>query len=723
MAAYRRVVLLGIVWQYLTLCMIAEEAPKLAPPADTLADVLNTTTYPTVYMDQAYITVKDTHLNQVPIRINQSDIVNYHTSFELYLNTSASQSRYAYLEQEYITIEAGDDNFTTYLRFDGEDSAFSTNDSIYTIGLKSCIYCELGVPTATVLTVQSSKTVNVSFSYDTAYGYEGACSNPEYCYKTINVRTNLYLNEPVMLPLLIKPNSTATYSLDYYLDSDPPVITLNRDERYHSLKIYIKDDKLFEGTEYFYLSFDEVNFPDGFEVGEPSSIEFRIEDDEYGLLIVKGNNEKFSESAGTVEITIETNIIQETEMLINITTAPYYDSEWSSATPGEDYVPFHGLYYIPAGENTTTITVTLIDDDLAENEERISFVVELYSKERDITLYEYGHITIEDDETKDNPLVFSFVNSTIVASESSGTLNIHVRANIKNDAVISLEYLPAEKNGMVEYRDYTAFFNATIRRDSFFFAKSTEYVIEIHIIDDCDVEDREEVTLLISQTPIGSIDPAFNNVTIIIEDDDSEGDVHCAACSCSGSVALPTDEPTTEPGPQPLMFYFELDEFTIYEGECSYYDINVLATQRTNATVFIGVQPWELTYGDDFTISDKKLVFQNSDRQNFSFRAIQDMEDENVESTLVTIAYVSDGEIGQQNAILVNVMDGNISSSEFNIRNERSVDGNLIQETSTVNFASDSIATGLVAGLVSSLFVVMVTGMLLGISVVIKKKK
>lgn len=60
---------------------------------------------------------------------------------------------------------------------------------------------------------------------------------------------------------------------------------------------------------------------------------------------------------------------------------------------------------------------------------------------------------------------------------------------------------------------------------------------------------------------------------------------------------------------------------------------------------------------------------------------------------------------------------------EFNIRNERSVDGNLIQETSTVNFASDSIATGLVAGLVSSLFVVTVTGMLLGISVVMKRKK
>lgn len=32
---------------------------------------------------------------------------------------------------------------------------------------------------------------------------------------------------------------------------------------------------------------------------------------------MKGSNEKFSESAGTVEITIETNIIQETEMLIS----------------------------------------------------------------------------------------------------------------------------------------------------------------------------------------------------------------------------------------------------------------------------------------------------------------------------------------------------------------------------------------------------------------------
>lgn len=92
------------------------------------------------------------------------------------MNTSASQSRYAYLEQEYITIEAGDDNFTTYLRFDGEDSAFSTNDSIYTIGLKSCIYCELGVPTATVLTVQSSKTGKLTLS-DAVYDL----NDDQYC--------------------------------------------------------------------------------------------------------------------------------------------------------------------------------------------------------------------------------------------------------------------------------------------------------------------------------------------------------------------------------------------------------------------------------------------------------------------------------------------------------------------------------------------------------------
>ena len=77
----------------------------------------------------------------------------------------------------------------------------------------------------------------------------------------------------------------------------------------------------------------------------------------------------------------------------------------------------------------------------------------------------------------------------------------------------------------------------------------------------------------------------------------------------------------------------------------------------------IGIQPWELTYGEDFTISDKKLVFENNDWRNFSFRALQDAEDEDTESTLVTIAYVSEGTIGQMNAILVNVLDENESLS------------------------------------------------------------
>ena len=90
-----------------------------------------------------------------------------------------------------------------------------------------------------------------------------------------------------------------------------------------------------------------------------------------------------------------------------------------------------------------------------------------------------------------------------------------------------LEYIPSKSNGMVEFRDYTAYFNSTVRMDVIKFVRSSEYLIEMTIIDDCDVEGTEEMTLAIIDRTIGTIDPEFQNITVVVEDNDAIGDVNC----------------------------------------------------------------------------------------------------------------------------------------------------------------------------------------------------
>ncbi|KAJ8021948.1 hypothetical protein HOLleu_39294 [Holothuria leucospilota] len=717
--------------------------------------ILNDTTVPHVYMADTLITVGEIDLYYVPITIVRSQNVSYGESLNVNLDLSYNDRRYAYLSDYYLYIPAYGTNTTIYLQVDESSHVFFTQDSVYNVTIYSCDYdCEVGSPRSTAVTVKPERNVTVSF--ENKYESATECSCDDCCYYTTTIRSSKEFSENIVIPLLTGSNDTATYNLDYSFDEQfveaQPAVNLSTYTTYHYQNLYIKRDGRVEGTEYFHLRFDTNNLPDRVFVESSEEIRFEIYDGDYGFIAIRDSSRRVSEDAGTIELIVETNIIQPDKNLTlsklkflsfkhsfilsspnlnkDVTTESTYDFYSGSATPGKDYIPFNGFYVIPPDANSTVIPITIINDDLAENEEDINFYVEAYLEETE-NLYTYGTITIEDDETSQTPLLYSFDRSSITANESSGTLEFYIRANIKNEGFAYVQYISTKENGLLEYHDYTAYFNATIKQEIFQFDRNTEYKIEVNILNDCDVEMTEMMVLNISAVSIGQTDPENYNLTIIVEDNDAEGDLDCldisqdvchrcittlvAECSCGGGLR-PTDEPTTEPEPEPLAFNFDLDEFEIYEGECSFYDIDVVATRPTNATVFIGIQPWELEYGKDFTISAKKLVFENNDRQNFSFRALQDTMDEDVESTLINIEYTSDGRIGRWSSILVHVLNGNVTSSEVNSRSARSIDEPLLRETRSDEFGSTAITTGLVAGLVSSVLVVIVTSILFGLA-------
>ncbi|KAJ8021951.1 G-protein coupled receptor 98 [Holothuria leucospilota] len=760
--------LIEFIFTILLLILHQETGAQVTPvdqPVKGLATKIPNTTVPLVYMANTSITVGEIGLYYVPITILRSEAVPYGSYVFLDLDLSYDDRRYAYLQNTSPYISAYSTNITTNLYVDERSDMFFTQPSIFNVSIYSCDYdCNVGLPRSTIIFVKPERNVTLSFYNDYWYGAECDCDG--CCYDYIEIRSSRELSENMVITLLTGSNDTAIYNVDYSFDKQfveaQPAMNLSTYSQYHYTGIYIKRDGLLEGTEYFHLRFDNASLPDRVFVASPAELTFEIRDGDYGFIRINDSYRHVSEDVqGTVDLIVETNIIQPDKNLtlskyhsisliqsfylsspfvnVDVTMGYGYYSYYSeSATPGEDYVPFDGFYVIPPGASSIVIPITIIDDDLAESEETFSFQVEAYYEGTDNYYSDGGSIYIEDDETRNTPLLFSFDTKSVTVNESSGTLEVYVTANIKNEGYVYLQYIPSEENGLLEYQDYTAYFNLTIKQEVFQFDKDTEYKIEVNILNDCDIEMTEMMVLNISAVSIGQTDPENYNLTIIVEDNDAEGDLNCletcldvchscytllfAACSC-GSGVWPTEKPTSEPEPEPLMFNFELNEFEIYEGECSFHDIDVVATRPTNATVFLGIQPWELEYGEDFTISAKKLVFENNDRQNFSFRALQDTLDEDIESVLISIAYASDGMIGRRNAILVHVFNEKVTESEANSRSARSIDGSSLEETRSEEFKSTAITTGLVAGLVSSLLVVMVTTILFGAAVVMRKPK
>ncbi|KAJ8021949.1 hypothetical protein HOLleu_39296 [Holothuria leucospilota] len=672
-------------------------------------------------MADAFITVGDLDGNSVLITIVRSEALSYGTFVDLDL--SYNGRRLAFLNYDAVIIPANSTNTTTNLVLLDVSNLFFDQDSTYNVSITFSNNCDVGSPRSTIITVKPERNVTLSFNDGYSSGREPSCEG--CCSNYIVIRSSKELIDEMTIHLLTGSQDTAQYNDDYSLDKefvDPhPTVNLSVYTTYHYAVVCIRRDGRVEETEFFHLRFDEENLPDRVFVESPKEIRFEIYDTFIGFIGIINGSQHFSEDIGTIELIVQTNITQQNESLdLKVIMEPTYSPESESATPGEDYVPFAGNYVVPPGVSSIVIPITIINDDLAELEERFAFQVGAYY--RNNYYNDYATMYIEDDETSKTPLLFSFDTNSVTVNESSGTLDLYVRANIRNEGYVYLQYFPTEENGLLEYQDYTASFNATIKQEVFQFDKDTEHKIEVNILNDCDVEMTEMMVLNISAVSIGQVDPENYNLTIIVEDNDEEGDLDCLACSCSGDI-WPTEEPNTGPEREPLMFNFELNKFEIYEGECSFYDIDVVATKPTNATIFIGIQPWELEYGKDFTLSAKKLVFENNDRQNFSFRALQDTVDEDVESTLINIAYASDGMIGLQNAILVNVLNEKSITSEDNSRSARSIDESSLKETRSEEFGSAVITTGLVAGLVSSLLVVMVTTILLGLAVVLRKPK
>ncbi|RDD38421.1 Sodium/calcium exchanger 1 [Trichoplax sp. H2] len=199
------------------------------------------------------------------------------------------------------------------------------------------------------------------------------------------------------------------------------------------------------------------------------------------------------ENCGTVGVTVE-----RTGNLNNVLTVDYKTQD-GTANSGEDYVTTNGTLRFKAGESRKDIKITIIDDDIYEEDEY--FYVLLSNAKFVSTTDNEQKCVIESPSTAtvvilddDHPGVFSFSESKYSVIETAGTLSLTVERKSGARGTIRVPYHTKEgtaKGGGDDYEDAVG--ELEFKNDE------TSKTIEVHIVDDEEYEKNEIFYVLLGE--------------------------------------------------------------------------------------------------------------------------------------------------------------------------------------------------------------------------------
>ncbi len=200
-----------------------------------------------------------------------------------------------------------------------------------------------------------------------------------------------------------------------------PLIT-NRTQNFYV------DANLLSSTLYYYrVVVEDVNH----NISNYSSEVIEQPDDINGPLIqfkdISGNS---LEATSTVTIPINISAISSQPVSVS------YMISGGSATQGTDYIMNAGIATIPTGETSTTISFSVLDDSIYENDEIFIITLSNPQGSRLGSALSYTH-TIKNN---DSPPSVSFLNASSTVGENGETITIPVVLNTISGATTSIEF-------------------------------------------------------------------------------------------------------------------------------------------------------------------------------------------------------------------------------------------------------------------------------------------
>jgi hypothetical protein len=389
-----------------------------------------------------------------------------------------------------VTIPAGASSATITITPIADTVAESTETVIVTLSSSSAY--TIGSASTAIVTIANAAGPVVTISATDSQAGEPNNTGTFTVARTGSTTTSLTVSYTV--------SGTATAGSDYV--SLPGTVTIAAGASSATIAVTPIDDTLAESTETVVVF---LSFGVGYSVGSPSSATVFITDNDSGGTVTIAATD-----ANAAEKPLDTGTFTVTRSGSSTTALVVSYSVAGTATAGTDYTALSGTVTIAANATSATITVTPIDDTIAEGNETV--IVTLTSG----TGYTVGSpgsatVTIADDEAPSPTVTITASDPSAAEPSDPGTFTVTRSVSATSALDVSFTLGGTATEGI----DYTA-----LARTVTIPASQTSATITVTPIDDSLVEGPETVIVTLA-AGTGYTVGAPSSATVTIADDES----------------------------------------------------------------------------------------------------------------------------------------------------------------------------------------------------------
>ena len=293
-------------------------------------------------------------------------------------------------------------------------------------------------------------------------------------------------------------DGTASGGADY--ESATGMLRFEVGETEQTLSVAVLDDEIAEAEESFTV---ELSDPQGATLENDSATGRIIDDDEGELPGLSIRDAPTVDEGGTAEFVVTLSVASEEEV-----TASYRTLD-GTASGGADYETATGMLRFEVGETEQTLSVAVLDDEIAEAEE--SFTVEL-SEPQGATLENASATGTILDNDEDEVPGLSIRDAPAVVEGGTSEFVVHLSA--ASDEAVSLSYATVDgtASGGADYESATGMLH--------FEPGETEQTLSVAVLDDETKEGEESFTVELSEPQGATLENASATGTILDNDED-----------------------------------------------------------------------------------------------------------------------------------------------------------------------------------------------------------
>ena len=343
-----------------------------------------------------------------------------------------------------------------------------------------------------------------------------------------------------------------------------------------------------------------------------------------------------SEDNATVNVTISLSATSE-----KVTSVTFSSSD-GTAIAGDDYTATNGSVSIAAGDNSTSIPITILTDSLDEATEQLSVTL-TNPQNAQAGSRMVGTVNISDSAST-NPPIVSIADTSV--NEGAGSVALTVSVNPASGQDIDVDYTTVNGTALAP-GDFSAD-NQTLTIP----AGMTSGTITINLPNDSIYEGNETFEVALSNAVNATLSATDNSSTITINEDEPFPEV---TLSQSHSFAEGTDNGTvTVHLSQASAFDVSVDLSAVAGTASSPLDF----TQFDNATVTFAANVDPLSKDYDFLISDDNVAEYT---ENFDI-ILSNPQNASLGSAASTTIQITDTDVDPT----ISITDGTITEANAN---------------------------------------------------------